>query len=114
MGKAVKQLKKQGRVNKEAKPLAEFLDFDLSNPDEAAQYQKYQLLQLLHEQMIKKDISKSELARRMGVTRQAVTNKFLGEALSLDWLMRAFSALGLVVDFKVKKARVSDGEEAAV
>ncbi|EKD41329.1 MAG: hypothetical protein ACD_73C00766G0001, partial [uncultured bacterium] len=34
------------------------------------------------------------------ISRQAVTNKFLGEALTLDWIVRSFAALGVGLEMK--------------
>lgn len=95
MGKILKKLiaKKQRHLKKIS--LDKFLGFDKRNPEDAVQFHKYKLLYQLNEFMLKHDITKVELAKRLGISRQAVTNKFLGETLSLDWIVRAFAALGV-------------------
>ncbi|MBF0107371.1 MAG: helix-turn-helix domain-containing protein [Deltaproteobacteria bacterium] len=100
MGKNIKKLIKSGSIVKEPRSLEDFLEFDLENPEDIVEFHKHKLLYQLNEYMLKNKISKSDLAKKLGITRQAVTNKFLGETLSLDWLVRAFAALGVGIEMK--------------
>ena len=105
MGKIpIKELKKKGLI---APPisLAKFLEYDLKNPDDVMEFQKFKLLYRLHEFMLKQDISKAELARKLNISRQAVTNKFLGETLTIDWIVRAFAALGIKINLSMPSNR---------
>ena len=56
--------------------------------------------------MVKKEISKNELARRMKISRQAVYDKFAGRNLTMDWIKRACTAVhvDLQIRFTEKKA----------
>ncbi|MBF0107216.1 MAG: hypothetical protein HQM16_18040 [Deltaproteobacteria bacterium] len=100
MGKSKTKIKKSNSIVKEQRSLAEFLEFDLQDPKDIVEFHKHRLLYQLNEYMLKNKIAKSDLANKLGITRQAVTNKFLGEALSLDWLVRAFAALGVGFEMK--------------
>ena len=105
MGKiSIKVLKQKGLVAHPI-PLAKFLEYDLKKPDDAIEFQKYQLLYQLHEFMLKQKISKAELARKLNITRQAVTNKFLGETLTIDWIIKAFAALGIKINLSMPENR---------
>lgn len=94
MRKVIERLKKKGRVIQE-EPLHKVLDLDLSNPDDVLEYYKYKALFELNKYMDKKGISKADLARKLGVTRQAINDKFFGQSLSLDWLVKTYEVLGL-------------------
>jgi len=45
--------------------------------------------------MVQENISKNELARRMGISRQAVYDKFAGRNMTMKWIERACDALGV-------------------
>ena len=101
MGKILKQLKSKKLNTKNTVSLQDFLEIDPNNPEELIAFQKHKLLFQLHEYILKHKITKAELAKRLGITRQAVTNKFLGEALTMDWIIRAFSVLGIGLEVKM-------------
>lgn len=100
MGKTPKRLAAQKRLKAKKIALDEFLEFDSRKPEDAVAFHKHKLLYQLNEFMLKHDVSKAELAKRLGISRQAVTNKFLGETLSLDWIVRAFAALGVGIEMR--------------
>lgn len=105
MGKfSIKDLKKKGLITNPIS-LAKFLEYDLKNPDDAMEFQKIKLLYQLHEFMLKQNVSKAELARKLKISRQAVTNKFLGETLTIDWLIRSFAALGIKINLSMPENR---------
>lgn len=105
MGKfSIKDLKKKGLI-KNPISLAKFLEYDSKNPDDVMEFQKIKLLYQLYEFMLKQSISKADLARKLNVSRQAVTNKFLGETLTIDWLVRAFAALGIKINLSMPEHR---------
>lgn len=81
-------------------PLAKFLEFDPLKPADVVEFHKHKLLYQLNEFMLKNDVSKVALAKLLGISRQAVTNKFLGEALTLDWIVRSFAVLGIGLEMK--------------
>lgn len=102
MGKSLKKLIAKKNLKSNKIPLDKFLGFDARKPDDAVAFHKHRLLFQLNDFMLTHDITKAELAKRLSISRQAVTNKFLGETLSLDWLVRAFAALG--VGFEMKQS----------
>ncbi|QQR80855.1 MAG: helix-turn-helix transcriptional regulator [Deltaproteobacteria bacterium] len=55
--------------------------------------------------MIKKGVTKAELARKMGVSRQAIHDRFIGKNTTFEWIERMCDALGLVVRFTVMEKR---------
>lgn len=105
MGSIIEKARKAGLIDEDEIPLHEFLGYDLKNPSDFLDYQKFCLKHKLHTHMLKKHISKAELARRLGVSRQAVANKFYHETPSFDWLAKAFMACHLRLDFKVTKPK---------
>lgn len=79
-------------------PLEELYDLDLSSPNDRLEYVKIKLFQQINAFMVKNNINKSELAKRMGKTRQEITNRFSGNSLTIEFLMKVACALGLEVD----------------
>lgn len=55
----------------------------------------------LQKAMIEKKISKNELARRLGVSRQAIYDKFSGRNVSMKWIQKACDALGVTIRFAI-------------
>jgi len=77
--------------------VAEFLGLDLNDPEDKNWLQFRELLGGLLHIMVQKGISQNELARRMGISRQAVYEKFSGKNTSMEWIQRACRALGVEV-----------------
>lgn len=100
MGKNIKKLADKKLIDRHATTLDKFLEFNPNEPEDAVEFHKYKLLFQLNEFMLKHGISKADLARKLNISRQAVTNKFLGETLTLDWIVRAFTVLGVGLEMK--------------
>lgn len=90
-----------GKVLKENRKItvSELLGLDPNEPDDGNWLQFKDLLVGLLRVMLVKGISKNELARRMKISRQAVSEKFSGKNTSMDWIHRACDALG--VDIRI-------------
>ena len=95
MGKNIKKL-----TAYQTTTLEKFLEFNPKKPEDVVAFHKHKLLLQLGEYMLKNNITKAALAKDMGISRQAVTNKFLGETLTLDWIVRAFAVLGVGLEMK--------------
>lgn len=76
------------------------LGLDPHDPDDKAFIQFKDFIVALHTVMIRKEISKNELARRMKISRQAVYDKFSGRNLTMDWIQRACRALGVELQIR--------------
>lgn len=83
--------------NKRKITVSEFLGLDEKDPEDQNflrfQYYLGDLLRI----MIKKGITQSQLAKRMGISRQAIADKFSGRNTSIAWIDRACKALGLEI-----------------
>jgi len=67
---------------------------------------KDQLLQSVKAEMMAKDISQAEVARRLGALRRNI-NQLLGEkkSFTLDYLLKIAQAIDLDVEIKVKRLK---------
>lgn len=101
MEDVIKTIRKKGLISRKKAQLKELMEYDLSNPAECVEYLTQLLLDQLVDHMSKNKISQSSLAKKMGVTRQAVSKKFLGYNLTIPWLIKAIIAIGGQVDFHV-------------
>ncbi|MGE0210886.1 MAG: type II toxin-antitoxin system HicB family antitoxin [Parvibaculaceae bacterium] len=64
---------------------------------------------LLYQQMLRQDVRKAELARRMGLHKQEVDRILtLNHATSLTKLERAFAALGKQVDVSIRRLAAAE------
>lgn len=81
-------------------PLEDLYDLDMTKPDDRLEYAKIKLFQQINAFMAKNSINKSELAKKMGKTRQEITNRFSGHSLTIEFLMKAACALGLEIDIQ--------------
>lgn len=78
-------------------PVAAALGLDANDPEDRAWVQFRDLLVGLLKVMVKKGITKNELARRMHISRQAVYEKFLGKNTSMQWIQKACKAIGVEI-----------------
>jgi DNA-binding Xre family transcriptional regulator len=81
--------------NKSRISVSEFLGLDENDPDDQNFLRFQHHLGGLLRVMIKKRISQAQLAKRMGISRQAVSDKFSGKNTSIEWIERACDALGV-------------------
>lgn len=116
----IKQLKEKGLVSEKKMPLEEFFDLDLNNPDDMLFYITEQLLSDLHNLMIANNINYTELAKRMGVTRQAISKNLTRKNVTIPWIMRAILILGGMIDMNLflpnqsTVSRVTSYEQSSV
>lgn len=91
-----------GRILKKTKRIkvSDLLGLDPKDKDDQAFLALKDFIIGLEAVMVKKQISKNELARRMKISRQAVYDKFAGRNLTMDWIMRACNALQ--VDLQIR------------
>lgn len=81
--------------NKRRIDVSDFLGLDRRDPeDRNFMWFQHHLGGLLRA-MLKKGVSQNQLAKRMGISRQAVSDKFSGKNTSIEWIERACQALGL-------------------
>jgi len=78
-------------------PVKDLLGLDARCSDDKDYLLLRETLLDLRKIMIKKNISKSELARRLGVSRQAVYEKFTGKNTTLEWIQKVSASLGVRV-----------------
>lgn len=99
MGKFLKKAKKTISV-------ADALGLDPSDKEDQAYLQFHEFITGLEVVMVRNNISKGELARRLKVSRQAVYDKFSGRNLTMNWIKRACDAVhvNLQIRFVEKKA----------
>lgn len=81
--------------NKKRISVSDFLGLDEHDPDDQNFLKFQHYLGGLFGVMIKKKISQAQLAKRMGISRQAVSDKFSGKNTSIEWIQRACDALGV-------------------
>lgn len=74
---------------------ADLLGLDLKNPSDRNYLRYERLLLELHKIMLRRGISGNQLAKRMGVSRQAIYDRFAGHNTTLEWIVRAAEALGV-------------------
>lgn len=75
--------------------LKKILDLDENDPDDQNYLIYHEVILNLEALLIRKGMKKSELARRMGISKQAVYEKFGGKNTSLEWIQRACDAIGV-------------------
>lgn len=88
--------------------ISELLGLDENDKDDRNYLLFFDTLVALDGAMIKKDISKNELARRLGVSRQAIYDKFSGRNVTMGWVKKACDAIGVELRFLIidkEKAR---------
>lgn len=100
MEDVIKTIRKKGLITKKKVRVKELMEYDLSNPAEGVEYLTQLLLDQLVDHMVKKEITQSSLAKHLGLTRQAVSKKFLGQNLTIPWLIKAIIAIGGRVNLK--------------
>ena len=83
--------------NKRKISVSELLGLDENDPDDLNYLRFQDLLVGLLGVMIRKRITRSQLAKRMGISRQAVAEKFSGKNTSMEWIQRACKALGVEI-----------------
>lgn len=91
------------RVFKKRKkiPLNQFLGVEKQDPLLEGYLSWRSTLDQVRRLMIKKGVTKAELARKMGVSRQAIHDRFIGKNTTFEWIERMCDALGLAVYFTV-------------
>jgi plasmid maintenance system antidote protein VapI len=67
---------------------------------------KEELLEIIEKEMITKDISQGEVARRIGALRRNV-NQIMGRKknASIDYMLKIAESIGLDVEMKVRKPK---------
>lgn len=67
---------------------------------------KEELLEIIEKEMITKDISQAEVARRIGALRRNV-NQIMGRKknASIDYVLKIAESIGLDVEMKVRKPK---------
>lgn len=96
----IEKLKKKGLVQKRKSFLLDVMDYDFSNPEDCLDYLTQGLLDRLTDYMVKHGITRSDLARKLGVSRQAVSKIFTGNGSPLNWIVKAIVSLGGQVNLK--------------
>lgn len=94
MESIVKKLRKKGLVCAKKSFVDNMLDFNLSDPREYESYLEQLLLNKLTDFMEKQGMNQAALAKKMGLSRQAVSWRLLGRNLTLSWLIRCIVAMG--------------------
>ena len=91
------------RLSKRARKIttAEALGLDPQNATDR-NYLRYEGLLLdLRKIMRKRGITGNQLAKLMGVTRQAIYDRFSGRNTTLEWICRVAETLGLQLKIKI-------------
>ena len=100
MENIIKTIRKKGLIEKKKLTLNEVMEYDLSDPDEYVEYITQKLLDQLSRYMSVHQLNQSDLARRMSLTRQAISKKFIGHNLTISWLVKAIVTMGGKVNLK--------------
>lgn len=74
---------------------AKALGLDLRNPADKNYLRYENLLLELRKIMRRRGVSGNKLAKMMGVTRQAVYDRFAGRNTTLEWIARVAETLGV-------------------
>lgn len=74
---------------------AKALGLDLEKAEDRAFLRYEKLLLGLRTEMRRQGMSGNQLAKRMGVTRQAIYDRFAGKNTSLEWISRVSECLGM-------------------
>ncbi len=80
---------------------AEALGLDPRNPSDRFYIRYESLLLDLRKIMRKRGISGNQLAKLMGVSRQAIYDRFAGKNTTLEWISRVSEILGLQLKVKI-------------
>lgn len=83
--------------NKREIGVSELLGLDQNDSDDQNFLRFQDLLGGLLAIMIRKKISQGQLAKRMKISRQAVSEKFSGRNTSMEWIQRACDVLGIEI-----------------
>lgn len=116
----ITHLKEKDLVDEKKMPLEEFFDLDLNDPDDMLFYITERLLSDLHSLMVAKNINYSELAKNMGVTRQAISKNLTRKNVTIPWIIRAILILGGMIDMNLflpnqsTVSRVTSYEQSSV
>lgn len=101
MANIIQQLKEKDLVSEQKVSLEEFLDLDLSDSDDFLIYVTEWLSSHLNELMVAQKLTRSDLADKMGISKQAVSNMMSQNKVSITWLLKAIMSLGGVVDMNL-------------
>lgn len=103
-----------GKVQKRNQKIKiiDLLGLDSNDLDDQSFLAFYDLLAGLQATLIRKGISKNELAGRLKVSRQAIYDKFSGRNVTLGWIQKACDAIGVlirvaIIDKKSNKKRAA-------
>lgn len=114
MANVIEQFKKEGLISDQKVSLEDLLDLDLSNPDDFLVYVIEWLSSHLNELMVAQKLSRSDLAVKMGITKQAVSNMMTQNRISIPWLLKAIMSLGGVVDMSLLLPKVPEPKQETV
>lgn len=96
----IEKLKKKGLVKKHKSFLLDVMGYDFSNPQDCVDYLVQNLLDNLSAHMVKHGITRSDLARKLHISRQAVSKIFMEKNSSITWIVKAIISLGGQVNLK--------------
>lgn len=81
------------KISKSTKGLKKLMDVENDSLNDSTFLLIEDILVGLLRVMVRKKVSKAELAKRMGISRQAVSEKFGGLNTSIVWIHKACDAL---------------------
>lgn len=101
MASIIQQLKDKGLVSDKKISIEELFELDLNNPDDMLIFITERLLDELHRIMMAKGITRSDLAKKMGVSKQAISKSLTRKNVSIPWIIKAILVLGGMLDMNL-------------